>query len=433
MGVLNYAYNLLVNRLFIPSDYASYTALLGLFAIITVPVSALQTVAAKYAAEYQAAKKPSMVWTLLVGLTKRVLPIGIIACVVFAVLPHWVANILGAGDADSVVLAVRIMGTAFLLQILVPINRGVLQGVQDFLSLSINYAVDAVGRFGVGLLIFLPLVGGLSWPVFKAVLSGELKLETTSAVALGIGITIIGSSIAYLISFWPLRKLPKKRSNKDSIDGKDILGFSWPTFLMFVFLAILFNIDVILVKKFSGIGLGISPDNAGEYATISTLAKMVYFITGPLIAVMFPMISDLVGRGIKHFKLLLTTFISVLGASLLVLGIFAALPNTVVTVLTPNYVHVAYLLVPMTVIFVIYSLVNLMSNYYLSIKNYSFVWPMGFFSLMEVILIYVYHNNISEIIKSAVLAQTLLLFVLILMYIFGKKKQLKELISANGL
>jgi len=427
MGVLNYAYNLFLNRLFVPADYATYVALMGLLAIITVPVSALQAIAAKYAAEYRAAKKTGLVRQLLWGLTRRVLPVGLIAFVVFMLAPKLVAEFLGAGKADSVILAVKVMGTAFLLQVLLPINRGLLQGLQNFASLSFNFALDAISRFGIGLLIFLPLLGGFSWPLLHSVLNGSLKLTTANAVALGIAVTIIGSSLAYLVSFWPLRKLPKNKATGEDIDSKDILRFSWPTLLMFVFLAILFNVDVVLVKHFSGPGLGISLDNAGEYATISTLAKIVYFITGPIIAVMFPMISDLVGRGEKHFKLLLLTLFTVLSSALVVLGVFAALPNTVVGALTPNYISVANLLVPMTVIFVVYSLVNLMSNYYLSIRQYGFIWPLGFFALMEVILINFFHGSMMEVIKSAIMAQTLLLFVFMLLYLSGKKNQLQEI------
>lgn len=429
MSGINYAYNLFVNRLLTPTDYATYAALLGILALVLVPAGALQAIAAKYAADGLAENDPGRVGDLLRKLTKRLLPFCILGGLVFLLFPQWVAGIFNAGSEDSIVRAIMIMSAAFIFQLLLPVNRGILQGSQRFFALSLNYIVDSLGRFIAGMILLIPLTGQSFGQAVPAIFHGQLKLFNDLAVPLGIAATIIGSVAAYAIAFLPMREYFRNKS-KRQIDTRDVLRFSIPTLLMVVFSTILFNVDIIMVKRFSLMAGGITPDNAGEYATISTLAKLIFYVTGPMVAVMFPMVSDLVKRGERHVRLLLTTLVVVLAASLVTVGIFAAAPTTIIRILTPNYVHVANLLVPMTIIFLVYSLVNVMTNYFLSIKNYRFLWPLGIMSLAEVVILVMYHPDILSIIQVVILTQTVLLAGLLGLYMFDKRQQIITAVNA---
>ena len=429
MSGINYAYNLFVNRLFSPADYATYSALLGILALVLVPAGALQAIAAKYGADGLADNDPGRVGDLLRKLTKRLLPVCAIGALVFLLFPHWVASIFNAGSETSIIRAIMIMSAAFVFQLLLPVNRGVLQGSQRFLALSLNYIVDSLGRFIAGALLLIPLTGQHYGAAIPAIFHGQLKLTSDLAVPLGIAATIIGSVAAYSIAFVPMRGYLAKKA-KQSIDAKEVIRFSVPTLLMIIFTTILFNIDIIMVKRFSLLPGGITPDNAGEYATISTLAKLIFYVTGPMVAVMFPMVSDLVKRGERHVRLLFTTLMVVLAASLVTVGIFAAAPTTIIRILTPNYINVANLLVPMTVIFLVFSLVNVMTNYFLSVKNFQFLWPLGVMAIVEIIALQAYHPDILSVIKVVILVQTALLALLLGVYLYGKRKQIGTAINA---
>lgn len=429
MSGINYAYNLFVNRLFTPTDYATYAALLGILALVLVPAGALQAIAAKYTADGLAEDDPGRVGDLLRKLTKKLLPFCIIGGLIFLLFPHWIAGIFNAGGQSGVVRAVMVMSAAFIFQLLIPINRGILQGSQRFFALSLNYIVDSIGRFAAGLMLLIPLTGQSFGTALPEIFHGQLKLTSDLAVPLGIAATIIGSVAAYAIAFLPMRGYVAKKS-KRQIDTHDMIRFSVPTLLMIIFSTILFNIDIIMVKRFSLMPGSITPDNAGEYATISTLAKLIFYVTGPMVAVMFPMVSDLVKRGERHVRLLFTTLVVVLAASLVTVGIFAAAPTTIIRILTPNYVNVANLLVPMTVIFLVYSLVNVMTNYFLSVRNYRFLWPLGLMAIAEIVVLTAYHPDILSVIKAVILVQTILLASLLGIYLYGKKKQIMTAINA---
>lgn len=430
MSGLNYLYNLFINRALSPADFATYTALLGVVAILNVPVGTVQTVAARYSADYHAEKSTSHLKALLSTLTKRLAPIGLLIFLPFVLFPTTIGGFLNSNNDPALRGAVLVIGAMFLYQLLIPINRGILQGRQQFGALSFNMVVDSFGRILVGLILLIPLTGLPISEAVSSVFTGN-KIAHSGTVSAALGAIVLGTFIAYLLSFWPLRDLARAKYEAVKLNGSAIIKYAWPTMVMFIFMSLLMNVDIILVKKFSQIGTGLTPDNAGEYATLSTLAKLVFYVTGPIVTVMFPMIAERVKQGVKHYTLLISTLMAVLLSSVVILGIFAAAPATIVGTLTPDYVHVAQYLVPMTVIFLIYGLVNVMSNYFLSLKDYTFLIPLAVMSIVEIVLISLYHGSLVQVIQMVIVAQTALLILQITLYLIGKREQLSQLMKTS--
>ncbi|MDO8472122.1 MAG: hypothetical protein Q7S64_03190 [bacterium] len=431
MSALNYVYNLFINRALTPADFATYTALLGAVAILNVPVGTVQTVAARYSADYQAEGSHPHLKALLSTLTRRLAPIGLLIFALFLLFPHAIGAFFNAADDPALKGAVVVIGSMFLYQLLVPINRGILQGRQQFAGLSFNMVADSFARILFGLVLLVPLTGlGINQAI-AGVLGHTLKISHPGTVAAALGAIVAGTLVAYLLSFWPLRDLARAKFEAVKLDGAAIIKYAWPTMVMFIFMSLLMNVDIILVKKFSMMGTGLTPDNAGEYATLSTLAKLVFYVTGPVVTVMFPMIAERLKQGVKHYKLLLTTLVAVMLSSVVILGIFAAAPAAIVGLLTPDYVHVSQYLVPMTVIFLVYGLVNVMTNYFLALKDYSFLIPLGVMSVMEIVLITLFHGSLVQVIQMVIVTQTTLLMLQIFIYLIGKREQLSLLMKTS--
>ncbi len=427
---LNYGYNLLVNRLLVPADYATFSALLGLVMLIGAPVGALQVVAAKYSADYMAEGDVGSVWRLLRGLTARVLPVGIFlfgACLVFA---GPIASLVANDSTSGTVKGVVVIGAGLLFQLLLPLNRGILQGTQSFLDLAINLIIDAFGRIAIGLAIMLPLASAETHRGFSAILRGDLKVQGEWVVAAAIGATVLGTLVAYFVSYRPVGRWASHKPQHSDLASKEILRFAAPAFFMNLFTTALLTIDVILVKRYADWGTGLTPDNAGEYATLSTLAKLIFYITGPIVTVMFPMISDLIKKNERHFPVLLTATVAVLTGSVLVMGVFAVAPNFIISHLAPNYSQVADLLVPMTVIFLVYGLTNLFSNYFLSLKRYMFLLPLALGGVAEIVLISLFHDNINTVIKMVTISQGVALAGLLTYYLFLKRMRINEVLQS---
>lgn len=424
---LNYAYNLLVNRLLNPTDYATFGALMGVVMIIGAPIGALQTIAAKYSADCYADGDEGGIWILLKRMTAKVAPIGALLFLFFVLFSGPIARFIAQDDVSSTAKGVVVVGAGLLFQLLLPINRGLLQGAHLFADLAVNLIVDAAGRVVLGLLVMWPLanadtVGGAS---IGAVLRGEVKVHDNWAVAAAIGATVLGSFLAYLMALRPVGRWSHQPAKQRDFALRKMLSFAWPTLLMYLFTTVLLTVDVILVKRYAQVGTGLTPTNAGEYATLSTLAKLIFYITGPIVTVMFPMITNLVKKGEKHYRVLMTALISVLAGSSVVLGVFSVAPNYIISKLAPNYTHVSNLLVPMTVIFLFYGLVNLFANYFLSLQKYWLLVPLAVGSLMEIGLIVAYHDSIAEVIKMVTIAQMVTLLGFVLYYVKTKSRSIK--------
>jgi O-antigen/teichoic acid export membrane protein len=141
---------------------------------------------------------------------------------------------------------------------------------------------------------------------------------------------------------------------------------------------------------------------------------------------MFPMITNLVKKGEKHYRVLGTALLSVLVGSSIVLGIFSVAPHFIISKLAPNYTSVSSLLVPMTVIFLFYGLVNLFANYFLSIQRYWLLMPLAIGSLLEIGLIMTYHDSIAQVIKMVTIAQMVTLVGFVLYYVKMKYQSIKS-------
>jgi len=424
MSAMNYAYNLFVNRALTAADYATFAAILGALSILSVPVGTVQTVAARYSAEFQAENNISKQRTLYNYLFSRLLVVGLLIFTAFAFFPAHIASIFVENPKASLIIPVILIGLGFIFTLLIPVNRGFMQGRQQFFGLSVNFVGDSFFRVVLGLAFLIPLTNLAFGDAIKQVMTQSLKIQHDWAVAGAVGAVVAGTFLAYLISFGPVADVLKAKAKKVRIDFTEVNKYIWPTLLMYIFLSLLFNIDIILVNRYAVPGTSLTPANAGEYATLSTLAKLVFYITGPIVTVMFPMIADRIKKGVKHYTLLVATLVTVLLTSVVMLGIFAAAPAAVVGLLTPDYVGVAQFLVPMTVIFLVYGLINVMTNYFLSLKDYAFLIPLGVMSVVEIILISLFHSTVVQVIQMVIISQTVLLLLLILIYGMMKKDQL---------
>ena len=224
---------------------------------------------------------------------------------------------------------------------------------------------------------------------------------------------VAGAVIAYLLSFWPIKHLFHHQIEK--IDKKHILNYSLPTILVIFCVTALVNVDLIMAKHF------LTPLQAGHYSALSTIAKIIFYFSGPIVSVMFPMISDLYEKKERHFHLLLTTFLAVFGASAVILVIFNLGPIFVIkTLYGSDFVDVWPFLSSMGLVMLLYGLSNVLINYFLSINQMKFVPILIFFTILEIILLSFFNHSISQFVIVLMLTQVSLLISLLAIYFIYK-------------
>ncbi|MFZ2970487.1 MAG: capsular biosynthesis protein, partial [Minisyncoccia bacterium] len=180
------------------------------------------------------------------------------------------------------------------------------------------------------------------------------------------------------------------------------------------------NIDVILVKHF------FEPVAAGHYGVLSLLGKIIFFITGSVATVLFPTIVDRHSRN-EDYSLILkySVFLVMLGSSTMT-ALYFLFPKFIINFLFgASYLSVVPYLGSFGIVMALFSLINLLVVYNLSIKKTKFVTILIFGLITEVGLIYFYHDNIWQVVHTMLFSMSLILFFLLLFHYFSKSDKIK--------
>ena len=89
-GFLNYLFNIIVGRLLGPGEYGAVVSLFSVLVIISVPIATIQTVIAKYTADFNAKNENSKIKHLIVGVSKQLFignTILFVLIIIFSGLP----------------------------------------------------------------------------------------------------------------------------------------------------------------------------------------------------------------------------------------------------------------------------------------------------------------------------------------------------------
>lgn len=400
LSVFNYLYNTFMGRYLGPANYSIIGSLLAFMAIITIPTNAVGTVAMRFTANYHAKGDDGAVNSFFRNLTKSLGIVAVVALAAMLIASPFLKEFLHLPSITPILL----LAPMLIFSILLPLNRGILQGLQRFVAAIVNQGVD---------------------PFIKLVLGVGL-------VQLGFGINgaivaiVIGLTIAYLLSFIPLRTILKEQPKEKKVALPDeVKQFSSIALVAFLLSTVLMNIDILLVKHF------LPAQEAGLYTALSNIGKIVLFVSAPVIGVMFPMISDLQGREKKHYHILMLSFILVATIGFIGVAGYYLLPELVVKVLYgPAYISIAPLLGLFGITMLLFSLINLWVNYFLSIGNSFFVCLLGLSVVVEVVLLYLNHDSFYGVINSLLAAMITGFTLLSLYYLFLKRRQILEVLPA---
>lgn len=405
-SVFSYLLNMLMGRMLGPVAYGELTALMSFMLIIGVAGGAIFTVSMRYSGEMIAGEHFGALKRFFAFLTRNVLILAAIIILIAALLIKPIAGFF----LISNLLPVFITFLSVIAGLLIFINRGFLQGGQKFKAISVLGVVEAVLKLVIAVVL---------------VKIGFALLGAVTAI-------ILGTAITYLLSFIPLKKIfPAKREKKTALvykfDKKEIFNYSWPTLLAAIFIMLATNLDIILVKHF------FPPEEAGLYAAISAIGKIIIYLTAPIIGVMFPMVSEQKIKGEKHYRVFLfSVFLTLIGA-LLIVAIYTVAPGMVIAILYgPRYLSFYYLLPELGIAMVFFSLINLICNYFLAIKNFTFLWFFALILLAQVVAVSLWHPSILAIVRVFIFSYASLFLLIFGYYLLSKKEQLIKFIRGDS-
>lgn len=390
-SIFSFLLNLFLARNLAYGDYGTFSSLISLYTLATIPASSLTVVVVQFATGYLARneiekanefyKKMILVWG----------GVGALIILTFTLFSGLISHFLHLNDHSLIFL----IGLSVSLSYVGVVNVGFLQSMTRFSFMSVVYVIGAFVRLIIGVILVI-----LGYKVFGGVVALFIMALTT-----------------FTITFLPLRKFFFGKDSPIKLSFKEVGKYALPSLLTILFLSSFISTDVILAKHF------LSAKEAGLYGGIALVGKVIFYFTGPIPVVMFPL---LVKKSINKEK-----FDSILYLALVLVG----LPSIAITIfyyLFPGftinlflagreYLSVGKYLGLFGIFLTTYSLLNVLVNFFLSIKNTRIFMVVGLGALLQIILISINHKSFNAIIDSSIFSSSLILIFLLLYYIYKYK------------
>lgn len=380
----NYFFNLLIGRFLGPADYGVVASVIALLYIVSVPSAALNLIGAKFSSRFKAEGEFDRLAYFFVILNKALF----LFC--FGVLLFFVflsGSLSGFLKIDSPV-PVIFLGALLGVSLLVALNNSILQGLLRFNFLALSSVISVVVKLTLGV--------GLVWLGFS--IGGAL----TGFLAAFL--------VPYFLSFWPLRFLLKEKREAVKIEWREVAKFAAPAFFSTLGLTLLYTGDVVLVRHFFPAG------EAGLYAALSLIARIILFVTAPIGMVMFPLISERRTKNERYSGLFLTALLLVFLITAAATVFYFLFPEFVVKLFFGSqYLAAAPYLGRFAVFLSLYSLCNLFASFYLSIHKIRIASLPLLFGPLLVVLLWFYHGSFLQVLNVAT-GMTLALLICFVVY-----------------
>ncbi len=364
VGVTNLVYNVATARLLGPTGFAHATAVYTLLMLASAITLSFQVVCAKYVATSKTEEEKA---TVFAGLHLRSWLAGVGIGISLFVFNHVITEYLNL--PDPVLISLLALGTAFYIPL--GVRRGYIQGIHAFRALAVNFMLEGVVRLG----------------------GAYLLIE----FGLGVKGAVLASVIAVIASYFlakPSPGLKSLRTSSISISS----GEGLQAIVFFSGQVVINNFDIVLVKHF------FAPEQAGIYAAVSLVGRLVNMCAWSVVNTMFPVSaaarsSDREARPVLFMSLFLVFLI----LSVLILGLWA-IPSFLWRTLfgshfaLQNFGGLAALLILYAVTTGIYSLSSVMITYEMSRKIANTSWVQLAFSGALVLGICLFHTSLRQVI-----------------------------------
>ena len=391
VNVCSYLFHIFMSRSLGPIDYGILASLFSLFMIISVPAQSLQMVMAKYVSGFKAYQEFGKTRLLLKRSLRSVSLVAALVFVLLLLVSRYLSSFLHIPSR----LPLVIISVALVLAIISPVTLGVLQGLQQF------------GYFGVDM-----MTGGIGKLIF-AVFFVYLGLRVVGAT-LGL---VLGYLFALLLALFLLRPFLSRGQDAGNCSFKleSAGGYFLAAGLTSLCYMALISVDILLVKHFFG------PFQAGHYAAASILAKIVFYLPGGIIMVMFPRASELHALKEESRIVLKKSLFYGLVLCSSVVVLYFVVPSFVVKVLLgKEYIPAVPLIGTFGLAMFFFVLANILSIYQLSVNEFKFLKILVIATILEIALVIIFHNTLAQIILI-LLGIALFLFVFNGWYVFFDK------------
>ncbi len=379
-SVFSYLLQIGLGHLLTIEDFGVFNAFLSLLTIFGIPAGAVSVALIKKVSDLLAKNDFYTLQKLFWNFSKLSLLFGLALATIFVLLNAKISEFLQVDQPGLIFVFAGLLAVSF-------VNTAPLAYLQGLLRFKAYALLSVVSQF---VRLIIPM--GLVYAGYR--------------VAGAYGGLILVAFLTFLTAYWLLKK---NLTTKNPLAGentiqlktiyKSLLAFSIPVLLINSGVALLNNVDIIMVKHF------FDPYQAGIYAGLVTMGKVFLFGASIIQTVMFPQISHLYASGANYkgrFVKFLTLQLAIIGAGLAVFALFPSLINT--SMFGGKFADsVPY--IPLFALFVsLYILITFLSMFLLAINKtraYLIILPA---CVVQYLLISTFHQNLTSIIKANTLS-----------------------------
>ncbi len=248
VSLANFGYNIGVARMLGPSDFSYAAAAITILMLVSAITLSFQLVCAKLVAKAPDAGHKAGVYQ---SLRRRSWIVGLSLGATLIVFRSVLSDYLQLSSSTLIV----ILAVGLAVYVPLGVKRGGLQGTCRFRSLAVSMGAEAVVKFLGAILL----------------------------VALGYGVlgAVAAISLSVLVAY-ALPDAARELRGSASKIGSPHIGETMQAIVFFVGQVIIVNIDILMVKHF------FPPQEAGLYAAIALVGRLLYFGTWSITSAMFP-------------------------------------------------------------------------------------------------------------------------------------------------
>ena len=384
-NLMAYFYHVIMGRMLGPGSYGELSAVISIIAIILSIFNFLGIVIVKFVSSSDKDELKS----LFAWLTNKALIASSLLAILLLILTPFLSRFL---HTEIKILVLIIPITVFGIYSFV--YRAFLQGLLKFKEFVYSLNSDFFTRLFLGLILVY------------------LGLSTFGAV--------VAITMAFFVSFLFSRKYLgdfAARSVKKFSKQNELFKYSAPVLVSSLAVNSMLSVDVILVKHF------LESHQAGIYASLATLGKIIFYGASPVSWVMFPMVSKSEQKGGNYKKIFVMSLFLTLAIAMGVNLIYLLFPEISIKMLYGvKYLEGKVYLFLFGIYMAIFTLSSLFLNYFLSRNKTKVVYFALIASVIQIVGIWYYHENIRSVISVSILASAIFLILIFGYFLADRKK-----------
>jgi O-antigen/teichoic acid export membrane protein len=377
MGFLNYLYYPVMSRMLPPSNFGEVQTLFSLFAQINIFLSVLGLLTVNIVANYDDARRRDR---MILELEKLAVVLSGVLLLATIICGTMLQHFFKFGSSwPFIALLLAVVATVPLT-----FRNAFLRGKHYFGLVALAGILAAAGD----LVLSIVLVAA-GW-------------STTGAI-IGLVIAQFG---AFVYAAYNAQRHGFSERFKGLFTFPNIrfvlpeLKYAMLVLTCSLVITSLYSIDIIAIKHF------FDARTAGLYAGISTVARIIFFLTASIVQVLMPSIR-LRQTVAENQSTLLKSLLLLAGIGGAALIMFTLFPRLIIRLLIGgNYLHYAYLLPRLSLAIFVISLLNLFIMYHMALRRYAMI-PIVLLGIAVTYgLLWAHHPSPEAVVNSLLYGST---------------------------